>query len=44
LLLRGVQSALVLRLLAHALNGIHYRVLLCKEGIAKISSPLDVVG
>ncbi len=43
LLLRSVQSALVLRLLAHALNGIHHVALVRKEGVAEIGSPLNVV-
>jgi hypothetical protein len=43
LLLRGVQSAFVLRLRAHALNGIHQFALLRQEGIAEISSPLKVI-
>jgi hypothetical protein len=43
LLLRGVQSAFVLRLRAHALNGIHQFALLREEGIAEISSPLKVI-
>ena len=43
LLLGGVQSALVLCLPAHALNGIHQLALLRQEGIAEISSPLNVI-
>jgi len=42
-LLSGVQSALVLRLPAHALNGIHQLALLRQEGIAEIGSPLKVI-
>jgi hypothetical protein len=38
-----MQSALVLRLLAHALNGIHHVALVRKEDVAEISSPLNVV-
>jgi hypothetical protein len=43
LLLSGLQSALVLRLLAHSLNGIHDVGLLRKEGITQIGRPLNVV-
>ena len=43
LLLSGVQSALALRLPAHALNGIHQIALLRQEGIAEIGSPLKVI-
>jgi hypothetical protein len=43
LLLSGVQSALVLCLPAHALNGIHQLALLRQEGIAEISSPLKII-
>jgi hypothetical protein len=43
LLLRRVQSALVLRLRAHSLNGIHQFALLGQECIAKIGSPLKVI-
>jgi hypothetical protein len=43
LLLRSVQSAFVLRLPAHPLNGIHHVALVCKEDVAEISSPLNVV-
>ena len=43
LLLSGVQSALVLRLPAHALDGIHQFALLRQEGVAEIGSPRDVV-
>jgi hypothetical protein len=43
LLLSGLQGALVLRLPAHPLNGIHQLALLRQEGIAEISSPLNVV-
>ena len=43
LLLSSLQSALVLRLPAHALNGIHHLALLRQEGVAEIRSPLNVV-
>jgi hypothetical protein len=43
LLFSGLQSALVLRLPAHALNGIHQFALLRQEGIAEIGSPRNVV-
>jgi hypothetical protein len=38
-----MQGALVLRLPAHALNGIHQVALLSEEGIAEISTPRNVV-
>jgi hypothetical protein len=38
-----MQGTLVLCFPAHALNRIHHLVLLGKEGIAEISSPLNVV-
>jgi hypothetical protein len=38
-----MQGALVLRRPAHALSRIHHVALLRKEGIAEISSPLNVV-
>jgi hypothetical protein len=38
-----VQGAFVLRRPAHALNGIHNVALLCKEGIAEIRCPLNVI-
>jgi hypothetical protein len=41
--LSGVQSALVLSLPAHALNGIHQFALLRQEGVAEIRSPLNVI-
>jgi hypothetical protein len=43
LLFGGSQSTLVLRLLAHALHGIHNVALLREKGVAQIHSPLNVV-
>jgi len=43
LLFGRVQNTLALRLLTHALNGIHQLALLRQEGVTEIGSPLNVV-
>src|SRR5262249_7257454 len=44
LLLGGLQRAFICCFLAHTLNGVHYFILLCQEGVSQIICPLDVVG
>jgi hypothetical protein len=44
LLLAGLESAFVLRLLAHPLHRVQHILLLCEESVAEIRGPLNVFG